>query len=157
MISLELDMELPEKCADCPFKGVKHRDWYCMASRTYIKNECVNAKRPFWCKLHDNNELSGIFHFKTQLCDGKVHLTAKDYLDHSVKVDHEKQRMKLKKLANNPALADDVRDLLYKQIFNINLLEWWRERYIEMRDKYEELKNKDKPKLSYYRNGKKVW
>ena len=150
MISLELDMELPSMCAECPLRKTKDGRFYCSASGVAITDECVYGKRPFWCKLKDNRELNGIYNFKTQLCDGRVHITAKDYIEHSVKVNHEKQRMKLKKLANNPALSDDARDILYKQIYNINLLEWWREWYIEMRDKYEELVKKNKPREWYY-------
>ena len=140
MISLELDMELPSKCNECPFRSTLNGKWYCSVSRVHMSDECVYEKRPFWCKLHDNKELSGRLNFKTQLCDGRVHITAKDYLEHCVSVNHEKQRMKLKKLANNPVLSEDARNVLNTQIHYINMLEWWRKQYIDLQKKYEDLR-----------------
>ena len=156
MISLELDMELPSKCKECPFRSTLNGKWYCSVSQVNMSNECVHEKRPFWCKLKDNRELEGRLHFKTKLCDGKVHLYAKDYIEHSVKVNYEKQKMKLKKLAGNPILDIDIRHMLAMQIYNINTLEWWRERYIELQGKYEELQKRDKSKLIHYKYGKEV-
>ena len=61
--------------------------------------------------------------FRGELCDGHVHMTAHEFMLHKRRENVEKQRMKLKKLANNPALADDIRETLYLQVFYLNLLE----------------------------------
>ena len=92
-------------------------------------------------------------HFKGELCDGEIHIKMKDLLEHNVREQHEKQRMKLKKLANNPALSEDAREVLNTQVYYINMLEFWRKQYIEMRDKYEELQNKNR---RFYKNGNEV-
>ena len=84
-------------------------------------------------------------HFKGQLCDGEIHIKIKDLIEHNVRERHEKQRMKLKKLANNPALSEDAKEVLNTQIYYINLLEWYRNRLIELQKKHEELLSKDKP------------
>lgn len=79
-------------------------------------------------------------HFKGELCDGHVHMTAKEYVDHKTREYHETQRMKLKKLSRNPALSEDVREMLDTQVYMINLLEWYREQYTELQKKYEDLR-----------------
>ena len=65
--------------------------------------------------------------FKGQLGDGHVHLTAEEYLYHRQRENHEKQKQKLRKLANNPAFSEEVRETLYLQIFYINLLEFYQQ------------------------------
>jgi rubrerythrin len=55
--------------------------------------------------------------------------------------------MKLRKLANNPALSEDARTVLNTQVYYINMLEWWREQYIELQKKYEQLTIKDRKHL----------
>jgi hypothetical protein len=122
MISAEFEMEMPENCEKCRFKCVKRGEWYCVMSERYLSDEQL-AKRPYWCKLQPNIIRGRMLHWKGELCDGHVHMTAKEFLHHRSRVNVEKQRMKLKKLANNPAFAEDVRETLYRQIFYLNLLE----------------------------------
>ena len=80
-------------------------------------------------------------HFKGELCDGEIHIKIKDLIEHNVLEQHEKQRMKLKKLANNPAFSEDARATLSTQAYYINLLEWYRKQWLETLEKYENLKN----------------
>ena len=92
-------------------------------------------------------------HFKGELCDGEIHIKINDLLEHQVLERHEIQRMKLKKLANNPALSDDARNVLNTQVYYINMLEWWRKQYIDLQKKYEDLQNKGR---RFYKDGKEV-
>lgn len=147
MISLELDMELPSKCKECPLRSILNGKWYCSASQVNMSDDCVNVKRPFWCKLHDNKAPSSMLHFKGELGDGHIHINAKDLIEHNVREQHEIQRMKLRKLANNPALSEDAKEVLNTQVYYINLLEWWREQYIKLQKKYEQLTIKDRKHL----------
>lgn len=64
---------------------------------------------------------------------GSIVMPIRDVLEHQSNENYQKQIMQLKKLANNPALSDDVKDLLYNQALNINLLIFWRKRYEELK------------------------
>ena len=77
-------------------------------------------------------------HFKGTLCDDHLHMTAEKYWEHKIKESHELQRMKLRKLANNPILTDDIRHLMSLAIMNIDLMEYWRKQYIKERNKNNE-------------------
>ena len=132
MISIEMDRDMPDSCLECPLKYKDgHGTYRCPVSRKYvcgaqIRNNIVSEftnSRPSWCELRNNNELSGRLHFRTQLCDGNVHLLSIDAIIHNVRERYEKQRMMLKKLANNPILSEEYRQLLWMQIYNINQLE----------------------------------
>lgn len=92
-------------------------------------------------------------HFKGELSDGHIHIKMKDLLEHNVREQHEKQRMKLKKLANNPALSEDAREVLNTQVYYINLLDYYRNGFLEIQKKYEELQNKNR---RFYKDGKEV-
>ena len=64
---------------------------------------------------------------------GSIVMPIGDVLEHQSNENYQKQIMQLKKLANNPALSDDVKDLLDNQVLNINLLIFWRKRYDALR------------------------
>lgn len=86
-------------------------------------------------------------HFKGELGDGEIHIKISDLLEHQVHERHEIQRTKLRKLANNPALSEDAREVLNAQVYYINLLEWYRERLLELQKKCEQLTIKDRKHL----------
>ena len=64
---------------------------------------------------------------------GSIVMPIRDVLEHQSNENYQKQIMQLKKLANNPALSDDVKDLLDNQALNINLLIFWKKRYEELK------------------------
>ena len=64
--------------------------------------------------------------FKGELCDGNVHMTAKEFYYHKFHENIEKQRIKLKKISSNPVLSDDVKATIRKQLFYLGLLEIYR-------------------------------
>ena len=76
-------------------------------------------------------------HFKTELCDGECHMTAYGFWEHRIKERRWQQLQKLRKLANNPALAKDVRDTIQRAIIDTNMANYWRQAYIELREKHE--------------------
>jgi hypothetical protein len=140
MIELQIDTDMPNGCKECRFKGYKDGKWYCIASKVPMADECLE-QRPFWCKLQETEKMYSRFTFKSQLCDGHVHLTAKDFIDHKVAEGHMKQQMKLKKYANNPALCEDLREMLYQQIYNINQLQWYRKEWMDLLNKYRKIRD----------------
>ena len=50
--------------------------------------------------------------FKGELCDGHVHMTAEEFVDNKIKANAYKRMKKLGKIANNPILSEDVREVL---------------------------------------------
>ena len=138
MIHADLDIDMPTSCAVCPFRKVVNDRNYCSFRTVYLGDDCL-VRRPFWCNLQETQP-KRMLHFKTELCDGHIHMTANDFVEHGVRENREKQRMKLKKLANNPALSDDVREMLNLQLFYINEGESWRNAYIALRQKYDKLR-----------------
>ena len=80
-------------------------------------------------------------HFKTELCDGNVHMTAHEYCEHKIKEHHEYQKRMLRKLANNPAINDDFRDVLWNAILNIDYMEHYRKLFQKEREQKEMEKN----------------
>lgn len=84
-------------------------------------------------------------HFKTELCDGEIHMTAEEYWRHKIKENHEKQRRVLKKLSNNPILAEEYRYVIHQALININLVEFWKHAYEELRDKYDREHSRSRP------------
>jgi len=76
-------------------------------------------------------------HFKTELCDGEVHMTAHEFAENRDKARRWRQLQRLKKLANNPALAEDVRETIQRAIIDTNMAYYWRNAYIELRNKHE--------------------
>ena len=74
-------------------------------------------------------------HFKGTLCDDHLHMTPAEYREHKQKEYREKQRMALRKMANNPILSDESRNVLNQAVYNIDLIEFWRDLYIREREK----------------------
>jgi len=73
--------------------------------------------------------------FKSELPDGDVHMTMYEFIEHKVKENHERQRIALRKLANNPVFTSEVQALLYQAIDNIDQVEYWRAAYLRLRNK----------------------
>ena len=143
MIEVQMDIDMPKMCYECPF-CILHGGCVCAVSQSKINDDNVFVKRPAWCKLQDSKKMSSLFTFKTQLSDGHVHLTAHDRWVHNMKTSHEKQRIKLKKYANNPGLSEDLRSTLYWQVFYLNLLDSYMGAYEDIRKQVDELKKKVK-------------
>lgn len=138
MIHADIEMEMPRNCGECPFCQIADSKFRCVVSRVSLKDDCF-GRRPFWCCLQDTKPKT-MLHFKSQLCDGHVHMTAHDFVEHGVMERIEKQKMKLKKLANNPALSDDVRKTLHVQINYVDMGMRWRNEYCALREKYDKLR-----------------
>lgn len=80
-------------------------------------------------------------HFKGTLCDDHVHMTGEEYREHKLKEHHEYQKKMLRKLANNPAISDVFRDVLWNAILNIECMEFYRKLYKKERCLREKGKN----------------
>ena len=50
MIGLHIEENMPDGCKECRFKAYKQGEWYCVASKSYIKDKYME-QRPIWCKL----------------------------------------------------------------------------------------------------------
>ena len=143
MISVDLDMEMPKECSECPFCDVGDGFQYCIIKKRHCyTGDRVGSSlgwklRPMFCPLFENKPKT-LLHFKGQLCDGHFYMTAKEFNDHKMKENLYKQKMKLKKLGNNPALSEEVRETLYRQLFYLNLLELYKSLYEESRNKKHE-------------------
>ena len=71
---------------------------------------------------------------------GKIHMTAREYVDHHVQEEHEKKRQLLRKISNNPALADDVRDAVRYAVFILEDNVLLRKICADLREQIENMK-----------------
>ena len=79
--------------------------------------------------------------FKGTLDNGNyVAMTAKEFTDHKAKEYNIKLIRKLEKLANNPALSDDTKQLLWQVRCKCFSAEMWNNAYIQLLDKTEKHK-----------------
>ena len=74
-----------------------------------------------------------MIHFKGELCDGHVHMTAEEFCEHSVHERYEKDLAVLRKLANNPVIDRDVRNAVWSAIRCYQDKVMWRNEYIRVR------------------------
>ena len=84
----------------------------------------------------------GKLHYKTELCDGHCHMTAHEYREHKYREKQYKQRRALAKLANNPILNEEAKHTIAMAIFDSDMMEYWREAYIQLKEKYEKEQRK---------------
>lgn len=78
--------------------------------------------------------------YKGMLGDDHVHLTAKEMIEHRVREQYEKENAVLKKLANNPAIDKEVREVVWKAIFRSQDLMWYRGVCSELQEEHDPLK-----------------
>ena len=78
-------------------------------------------------------------HFKGELSDGHVHMTAYEIIEHNVREQYQRENAILMKLANNPAIDKEIRGVVWKAIQRSDSLLWWREHYCNLREKYDRL------------------
>ena len=76
-------------------------------------------------------------HFNTELCDGCCHMTAHEYHEHKMEERRYKQLKALEKLSRNPILSKDIRHIISIAIVDTNMSYYWRNAYVELRNKYE--------------------
>ena len=80
--------------------------------------------------------------FKTTLCDDHCHMTAEEFCQHKIKEKDYLQRKALEKLANNPILTTEMQNVMLKAIYDLDMKNWWFDRYMQMKDRYEAIRNK---------------
>ena len=73
-----------------------------------------------------------MIHFKGELSDGHVHITAEEFCEHSVHERYEKDLAVLRKLANNPILNQEIRDAVWSAIRCYHDKIMWRNDYIRL-------------------------
>lgn len=78
--------------------------------------------------------------WKGELGDGEVHMTARDYLNHKVDEKHEKYRMMLRKIANNPILSEETKNAIHYAIFQMDDADFLRKRCSELKETIENMK-----------------
>jgi len=79
-------------------------------------------------------------HFKTELCDGEVHMTAHEFAENRDKARMYKILNRLKRVANNPILNEETQNAVWYAIMTIETDRNWRQKYIELKEQYEKLK-----------------
>lgn len=80
-----------------------------------------------------------MIHFKGELSDGHVHMTAGEYCEHKVDERYEKDLTILRKLANNPILDQEVRNAVWSAIWCYQDKIMWRDNYIRVRQENSRL------------------
>lgn len=80
--------------------------------------------------------------FKGMLCDGHVHMTASEIIEHNIRERYEKEDAVLKKLANNPAIDPEIRHVVWRAILRSNDIISWRRAYSNLLREYDELRKK---------------
>ena len=62
--------------------------------------------------------------WKGELCDGHVHMTAVEYVEHKSREDYEKNKQVLRKLSNNPILTKEVREAIRFAVYRMDDIDW---------------------------------
>lgn len=78
--------------------------------------------------------------WKGELCDGEVHMTARDYCDHKTRERHEAMRRVLQKLGNNPILTMEVQSAVRYAVFILDDNEFLTKRVNELKEQIENMK-----------------
>ena len=73
--------------------------------------------------------------WKGELGDGRVHMTAKEYCEHKVSEDHERNRLILRKMSGNPILTDEIRKAVRYAIGILDENIWLRKQYMDVDEK----------------------
>lgn len=79
-------------------------------------------------------------HFKTELADGEVHMTAHDYCQHKTKEWYQQHKQELRKIANNPILSDEVKQEIRVAVYCMDDNEFYLKRIEELNEEIENMK-----------------
>ena len=111
------------------------------AERDYLRKK-LQEERDFqeWLREHRS---------KGQ-CAGYVVMGISDVIEHGARDYAVKTQTALRKLVNNPALSDKVKNTLNHAMTLIELGQFWKRQVREWREKYEALKDKYEPRAKSY-------
>ena len=126
----ELDSKLRAKFALMETVELSYKELYDIID-TLDKAQEDKAYRE-WVKEHKFKGTVAGFHV----------MDVESRIEHNVRERCEADERMLKKLAHNPMLNPEFKELLQRAILRSRDMLLWRKEYIEMRNKYEALKNK---------------
>ena len=78
--------------------------------------------------------------FNGELADGLVHMTAREFCNHNTAEDYEKNKMLLRKIANNPILTDDTKRAIRFAMYRLDDITWLRKRNNDLQDMLDNMK-----------------
>ena len=81
-----------------------------------------------------------VIRWKGELADGHVHMTAREFVEHRTKENHEKQRQILRKLSGNPILTDEIRTAVRYAVYILDDNEFYRKQVLDLREQIENMK-----------------
>lgn len=80
--------------------------------------------------------------WKGELGDGHVHMTTMEYIDHKRREEDEKNKLYLRKLANNPALSQDARLAIMFAVYRIDDIIWLNKLISDLREEIKNLRDR---------------
>lgn len=88
--------------------------------------------------------------FKGSLCDGHVHISAREYADRRYDTFEYLHKKELLKLANNKIFSDETRKALWKAVHMIEHDRFWRDVYIHDVNRQKPLRWKEDNRTELY-------
>ena len=76
-----------------------------------------------------------MIHWKGELGDGHIHMTAREYSEHKMRERHETYRQALRKIANNPILSKETQEAVRHAVFLIDENIFLQKRVAEVEEK----------------------
>ena len=86
-----------------------------------------------------------VLKWKGELCDGDVHMTAREYVDHKINERHEQQRQVLRKLSGNPILTNEIRTAVRYALYILDDNEFYAKQIADLREQIENMKKRGEP------------
>lgn len=80
--------------------------------------------------------------WKGELSDGHVHMTAMEYIDHKRREEDEKNKLYLRKLANNPALSKEAKEAIMFAVYRIDDIIWMNKLISDLREEIKNLRDR---------------
>lgn len=65
-------------------------------------------------------------HWKGELGDGHIHMTAAEFVEHRSLEDYERNKQMLRKIANNPILSKEAQEAIRFAVYRMDDIVWLR-------------------------------
>ena len=75
-----------------------------------------------------------VLRWKGELGDGKIHMTATEFVEHRSLEDYERNKQMLRKIANNPILSKEVQEAIRFAIYRMDDIVWLKKINSDLRE-----------------------
>ena len=87
--------------------------------------------------------MGNILRWKGELCDGEIHMTAREYSEHRLKELDEQMRQRLRKIAGNPILTRETQEAIRHAMWAIDENAWLKKTIGELRETIDNMKKRN--------------